>query len=133
VSIEDITLENGQICVIVKNHVRGHNLPTGAFTKAVVLEVEGLDQSGKPVFEDEFLFVKRFKFRKVLGIQEFPWKVTMDTRLRPEEERTIKFDVEEQIAVGSISASIRWAFVGDFGLVPEFYTSDVIARREVVF
>ena len=133
VSIEDITLEDGQISVVVKSHMRGHNLPTGGFTHAMVLEVRAVDEGGMPVLEDEFLFVKRFKFRKVLGIQEFPWKVTMDTRLKPEEERTVTFDLDEPAEVSSVSAGIRFAFIGDFGFEPEFYTSETIARKEVVF
>jgi hypothetical protein len=133
VSIEDITFENGRVSVVVKNHVRGHYLPTGGFTNAMVLEVKGLDDGGVPVFEDEFPFAKRFKFRKVLGIQEFPWKVTMDTRLKPEEQRTIEFDVDTPARIMSISASVRCAFLGDKGLVPECYTSEPIASKEVVF
>jgi hypothetical protein len=134
VSIKHVSLEEGQISVVVKNHVHGHYLPTGAFTKAMVLEVHGFDEGGTtPVYAEESLFVKRFKFRNVLRLQKFPWKVIMDTRLKPGEEREVTFDVDESIEIARVTASIRFAFVGDEGLELKFYTSESIARKEVVF
>jgi len=54
ISIEAITMENGKINVMVKNHVNAHYFPTGAHTKAIILEVKGFaEDAGKPVFEDK--------------------------------------------------------------------------------
>jgi hypothetical protein len=134
VSITDIVKEGGQITVFVKSLCRGHYLPTGAFTKAMLLEVKGFDgDATNPAFEDEFLFLRRFKFRNVLGIQKFPWVLTVDTRLGPEEERRVTFDLGRAIDIERAVATIRFAFVGDFGFEPEFFTSDIVARSEVTF
>jgi hypothetical protein len=134
VSIEDITMEGGQINVIVKNHVRSHYFPTGAHTKAIFLEVKGFpENSRKPVFEDKYLFLKRFKFKKFLGIQDLPYTVYKDTRIKPEEERKIPFNTDNSMKISRVRATLRCGFLGDLGEELEAWTSDYIAKKEVAF
>lgn len=134
ISIEAITRENGKINVMVKNHVRSHYFPTGAHTKAIILEVKGFaEDADKPVFKDKFIFLKRFKFEKFLGIQDLPYTVYKDTRLKPEEERIITFNTDKSIKMNKVTATLRCAFLGDFGEEVEAWTSDYISEKEVVF
>ena len=134
VSIESITMGNEQINVIVKNHVTSHYFPTGAHTKAMILEVKGYDETtSKPVFEDQFIFLKRFKFEKFLGIQDFPYTVYKDTRIKPEEEREITFNVDKSMKISKLIATLRCAFMGDLGEEVEAWTSDYIVKKEVAF
>ncbi|MFC2174117.1 hypothetical protein ACFLU6_16085 [Acidobacteriota bacterium] len=133
-SIEEIAKNPGFISVTVKNHVPAHYLPTGASFKAVFLEVKGFGETGQdPQFEDTFVFIKRFKFKNPIGLKDVPWTVAMDTRLKPEEERTITFETEKAEFLHRVVATIRCAFVGDFGFDPEWWTSDYIFEKEVVF
>ncbi|MCD6184891.1 MAG: hypothetical protein J7K84_03740 [Deltaproteobacteria bacterium] len=134
ISIKAITRENGKINVIVKNHVTAHYFPTGAQTKAIFLQVKGfVENNSKPVFEDKFLFLKRFKFEKFLGIQDFPYTVTKDTRMKPEEERKISFNIDKSIKISKMTATLRCGFVGDHGEKLEAWTSDYIVRKEIAF
>jgi hypothetical protein len=134
VSIEAITMENGQLNVIVKNHVRSHYFPTGAHTKAIFLEVKGFaENTSKPVFEDKILFLKRFQFKKFLGIQDLPYTVYKDTRIKPEEERKITFNIDKSMKINKAIATLRFGFIGDFGEELEAWTSDYVAKKEVVF
>jgi len=96
VSIENISKETGKINVMLKNHISAHYFPSGAHTKAMILEVKGFAKDAdKPLFQDKFILLKRFKFKKFLGIQDFPYTVYKDTRLKPEEERIITFITDE--------------------------------------
>jgi hypothetical protein len=134
VSIEAISFENGQLNVIVKNHVTSHYFPTGAHTKAMFLEVKGFGENNKkPVFEDKFIFLKRFQFKKFLGIQDLPYTVYKDTRIKPEEERNITFTINQPIKINKVVATLRCGFLGDLGEELEAWTSDYIAKKEVVF
>jgi hypothetical protein len=127
-------MEGGQINVIVKNHVRSHYFPTGAHTKAIFLEVKGFpENSRKPVFEDKYLFLKRFKFKKFLGIQDLPYTVYKDTRIKPEEERKIPFNTDNSMKISRVRATLRCGFLGDLGEELEAWTSDYIAKKEVAF
>ncbi len=132
-SIEAISTENGQINVMVKNHVRSHYFPTGAHTKAIILEVKGFaEDTGTPVFEDKFIFLKRFEFKKFLGIQALPYTVYKDTRLKPEEERIITFNTDKSIKMNKVTATLRCAFMGDLGEDVKYWTSDYIAEKEII-
>ncbi|MEA1948472.1 MAG: hypothetical protein U9N83_14340 [Thermodesulfobacteriota bacterium] len=134
ISIESITRGNEQINVIVKNHVTSHYFPTGAHTKAMILEVKGYDETtSNPVFEDQYIFLKRFKFEKFLGIQDFPYTVYKDTRIKPEEERKITFNIDKSMKISKLIATLRCAFMGDLGEEVEAWTSDYIAKKEVAF
>jgi hypothetical protein len=134
VSIESITTEDGLINVTVKNHVGSHYFPTGAHTKAIFLQVKGFaEDPGEPVFEDEYLFLKRFQFKKFLGIQDLPYTVYKDTRIKPKEERTITFDPDSSVEMNKIVATLRCGFLGDLGEELEHWTSDHISTKEVVF
>ena len=134
VSIESITMENGQLNVMVKNHVRSHYFPTGAHTKAIFLEVKGfVENTRKTVFEDKFLFLKRFQFKKFLGIQDLPYTVYKDTRIKPEEERKITFNTDKSMKISKATATLRFGFLGDLGEELEAWTSDYVAKKEVVF
>jgi hypothetical protein len=134
VSIEAISIEDGQLNVIVKNHVSSHYFPTGAHTKAMFLEVKGFDdKTGKPLLEDKFIFLKRFQFKKFLGVQDLPYTVYKDTRIKPEEERNITFTVNNGIKLSKVVATLRCGFLGDLGEDLKLWTSDYIAQKEVVF
>ena len=134
VSIEAISIQKGQLDVIVKNHVNSHYFPTGAHTKALFLEVKGFgDNIKKPVLEDQFLFLKRFQFKKFLGIQDLPYTVYKDTRIKPEEERNIRFTIDKQIKISKVVATLRFGFIGDLGEELEAWTSEYIAQKEVSF
>jgi hypothetical protein len=131
VTIESVYMENNQINVIVKNHVTSHYFPTGAHTKGIFLEIKGYNESnGIPVFEDTYIFLKRFKFKKVLGIQDMPHTVYKDTRIKPEEERTVTFKIDESIKISKVFATLRFGFLGDFGEELEHWTSDYISKKE---
>jgi len=132
IAIEDVVMENGQIEIFVKNHVSSHYFPTGAHTKAIVLAVTGFDENTKPVFEDTYLFIKRFEFKKFLRIQNFPYSVNKDTRLKPEEERKIAFNVDKSVNIKMVKATLRCGFVGDHGFDLEHWTSDYISEKEFV-
>ena len=134
VSIEAISIENGKLNVIVKNHVTSHYFPTGAHTKGMFLEVKGFNQNNKkPVFEDKFIFLKRFKFKKFLGIQDLPYTVYKDTRIKPEEEKKITFIINNPAKINKVVATLRCGFIGDLGEELKAWTSDYIARKEVSF
>jgi hypothetical protein len=134
VSIEKIAYEDNLINVAVKNHVNSHYFPTGAHTKALFLEIKCFDESNsEPVFQDGYIFLKRFKFKKVLGIQEMPHTVYKDTRIKPEETRNVKFDIDEHLKIKKIVATLRFGFIGDFGEEIEAWTSDYIVEKEAIF
>ena len=134
VSIEAISFQKGQLDVTVKNHVNSHYFPTGAHTKALFLEVKGFDENiKKPVLEDQFLFLKRFQFKKFLGVQDLPYTVYKDTRIKPEEERNIRFTIDKQLKISKVVATLRFGFIGDLGEELEAWTSDYIAQKEVSF
>jgi hypothetical protein len=114
--------------------VTSHYFPTGAHTKGLFLEVKGFDENNKkPVFEDKFIFLKRFQFKKFLGIQDLPYTVYKDTRIKPEEERKITFTINKPIKISKAVATLRCGFLGDLGEELEGWTSDVIVRKEVAF
>jgi hypothetical protein len=132
VTIESVNMENNQINVIVKNHVTSHYFPTGAHTKGIFLEVKGYNENTiTPVFADAYIFLKRFKFKKVLGIQDMPYTVYKDTRIKPEEKRTITFKIDKSIKISKVIATLRFGFLGDFGEELEHWTSDYISKKEV--
>ena len=132
VSIESITFEQGQLHVVVKNNVSSHYFPTGAHTKALFLEVNGFESNNdEPVFMDQFLFLKRFEFKKFLGIQDLPYTVYKDTRIKPEEERTISFPVDASIDLKKFIVTLRGGFIGDFGEEVEAWTSDILVQKEI--
>lgn len=133
IRIETITVDDGNINVFVKNYLTSHYLPTGAHTKAIFLKVRCYDENDELFFEDDYLFLKRFKFKKILGIQEAPHTVFKDTRIKPEEEREISFDFNSQQPIKKVIASLRFGFIGDFGEELEAWTSDTIAIKEVSF
>jgi hypothetical protein len=96
--------------------------------------VEGFDGiQNIPVFQDKYIFIKRFQFKKILGLQTFPFAVYMDTRLKPEEIRKIIFAQKSSLKIKKVVATIRCAFVGDLGFDPEYFTSDFIVKKEVYF
>ena len=133
-TIEEIRNEDENIIVFVKNSIRAHYLPSGAHTKALFLIVEGFDGiQNIPVFQDKYIFIKRFQFKKILGLQTFPFAVYMDTRLKPEEIRKIIFAQKSSLKIKKVVATIRCAFVGDLGFDPEYFTSDFIVKKEVYF
>lgn len=133
VIIKDIYKENGQINVIVLNPLISHSLPTGGNFNAMFLKVKGFDEnSSKPIFEDQYVFIKRFEFKKALGIKEMPYTVSLNTRIKSEEERKITFTPDKSVRIRKIRATIRSAFVGDFGFEPLHYTSDFLAKKEIV-
>lgn len=134
VSIESISIDKGKLNIVVKNHVTSHYFPTGAHTKALFLEVRGFDKNNsQPVFMDKFLFLKRFKFKKFLGIQDLPYTVYKDTRIKPEEERNVTFKINEPTKISKVIATLRYGFLGDLGEELESWTSDYIALKEVSF
>jgi len=134
VSIQSINMEEEQITVTVKNHVTSHYFPTGAHTKGIFLEVKGYNENqSTPVFEDVYIFLKRFKFKKFLGIQDFPYTVYKDTRIKPEEERKITFNIDNSKKIHKLTATLRFGFLGDFGEELEHWTSDYIAKKEAIF
>jgi hypothetical protein len=132
-SIEEITLENGVINVFVKNHLTSHYLPSGAHTKALFLEVTCFDEKNEPIFKDKYLFLKRFKFKKFLGIQELPYEVYKDTRIKPEEVRQVSFTTDKQNSTKKIVATLRCGFIGDLGEELEAWTSDYIEEKAAIF
>ena len=85
----------------------------------------------EPVFMDQFLFLKRFEFKKFLGIQDLPYTVYKDTRIKPEEERTISFPVDASIDLKKFIVTLRGGFIGDFGEEVEAWTSDILVQKEI--
>jgi hypothetical protein len=133
VTLETVSLDQGKLNVVVKNNVTSHYFPSGAHTKALILEVHGYQPDDtEPVFKDRYLFMKRFKFKKFLGIQELPYTVYKDTRIKPEEARTVSFDIENPMDLNKIVVTLRAGFLGDLGEEVEAWTSAVLFQKELV-
>ena len=133
VTIEAVTLDQGKLNVVLKNNVTSHYFPTGAHTKAMILEVNGFESDGsEPVYHDKYLFMKRFEFKKFLGVQDLPYTVYKDTRIKPEEERTVSFDIDTSTTgLSKIVVTLRTGFLGDLGEEVEAWTSDVLIQKEI--
>ncbi|MES0489739.1 MAG: multiheme c-type cytochrome [Leptospirales bacterium] len=93
ITIDHVQVDLKKVSLQIHNLVSGHYIPAGGPTRVLALQIEYLDHQGKVIHTDVEKFNREFSL--MFGLM--PKKLLSDSRLKPNETRTITFDISETI------------------------------------
>lgn len=143
--------ENGaenEIQVKITNSQSAHSYPTGSILRMVILKITAKDNNGQQLWtnftEDPVAEDPKAVFMKILADENgnapvFPWKaksVKRDSRLKPDEERVLTYEIPEKTSKIEAVLLYRLAppkIIKKFEITdPQINNSHLITKSEII-